>query len=164
LSYEDLLFIPHKLTGSDPNTPNASQVQEILLDYENNILGQYAEPGNRISQFMYDTLKLPWMFQPPITAFKQKDFKRREWNRDGKLETGEDDFLVSFKTSIHEMGNDRPTASMYTRWAQANPQLVGTEHDCVRVKARRIREATKLGDFDEIRLGCGVALLLFKKS
>lgn len=149
---------------SDPNTPNAARVQEIMFDLENNVLGKYALPGNLISQGMYEDLQMPWQVSPQVEAFHENDLRRREWNRDGRLENDESDFFIGYSTSVNKMRNGISSASMYTRWAAANPHLAGTEEDCVKVQARRIQEATQLGDDDELKVGTAVVLLLFKRS
>ena len=135
-----------------------------MFDLENNILGKYALPGNLVSQFMYEDLKMPWQVPSQIEAFHEADLKRREWNRDGKLGSDESDFLVGFSSSLKKIRSEKPSASMYTRWAEANPHLAGTPEDCVQVQARQIQEATQLGDDDEFKMGTAVVLLLLKRS
>lgn len=144
-----------------PSTPNAAEVSKALFELEYDILGPYELEGNRISQGMYDKLKLPWQVNPVVKAFDQTGFKRMEWNRDGKVEEGKD-FLIGYKQSVEEFERSMSTASMVTRWREANPQLVGTEQDCVKQIGRKLNEITG-HSFDRITLGHGVVLLLFKK-
>lgn len=145
-----------------PSTPNAAEVQKSLFELEYDILGPYALEGNRISQGMYDKLKLPWQVDPAVKAFDQTDFKRVEWNRDGKVGEGKD-FLIGYKESVEEFERGMSTASMVTRWREANPQLVDTEQDCVKHICRKLKQITGHG-FGEVTFGSGVVLLLFKKK
>ena len=144
-----------------PSTPNATEVQKTLFELEYDILGPYVLEGNRISQGMYDKLKLPWQVNPAVKAFDQTDFKRVEWDRDGKAEDGKD-FLIGYRQSLEDFERSMSTASMVTRWREANPPLVGTEQDCVTQTCRKIKEATGIS-FGEVTFGHGVVLLLFKK-
>lgn len=64
-------------------------------------------------------------------------------------------------TTLDEESKGLSTASMVTRWRAANPELVGTEKDVVKVFIRALREA--LGGQDWILRGSGTAILLFKK-
>ena len=144
-----------------PSTPNAAEISKVLFELEYDILGPYELEGNRISQGMYDKLKLPWQVDPAVKGFDQTDFKRMEWNRDGKVEEGKD-FLIGHKESIEEFERGMSTASMVTRWREANPRLVGTEQDCVRQIGRKLKEITG-ESFGEVTFGHGVVLLLFKK-
>lgn len=54
------------------------------------------------------------------------------------------------------------TVSMVTRWRAANPELVGTDKDVVKVFAKELREA--LGGQDWVVEGSGTTIMLFKKS
>ena len=110
---------------------------------------------------MYDDLKMPWQIEPPVTAFDEKDSKRYEWNRDGKVEQDED-FFQELKMSPHRYEQAMSTASMVTRWREDHPDLVGTDLDCVKQTVQRLKEAIG-GDF-EIKFGTGFVLLLFKKG
>ena len=149
------------LSCSDPSTPNASKVQEILSDLQLNILGPYTLPENWLSHHMYDDLTLPWQCAAPATNFPSSSFERIVWNRDGKL-SGSEDFLIGDTVTMPRFERIMSTASMVSRWRQAHPTLAGTDQDCVKQTVIRLKEALGEG-VDGIRLGCGVALLLFKK-
>jgi hypothetical protein len=63
---------------------------------------------------------------------------------------------------VGDMEKALATASMVTRWREANPDLVGTEKDCVRQYITELQAA--LGGKDECFGGSATAILLFKKS
>jgi hypothetical protein len=118
---------------------------------------------------MYDDLKMPWQVDPPINVFAQESFVRREWNRDGLLEEGKNDFFGgSQEISLAELEQSLGTASMVTRWREAPSDLVGTENDCVRTTMRAIVRA--IGDDDrdlsntKLRVGNATALVLFTRA
>ena len=54
------------------------------------------------------------------------------------------------------------TASPVKRWKDANPELVGTERDIVKMLVEELREA--LGGMKSVVVGNGVGLLLVKKA
>jgi trans-aconitate 3-methyltransferase len=54
------------------------------------------------------------------------------------------------------------TASMVTRWREANPDKVGTEDDCVTATSRALKKA--LGGKQSFVMGHGTVLLLFRKK
>jgi hypothetical protein len=118
---------------------------------------------------MYDDLVMPWNLKISVESFPQSSVKRHEWNRNGVLERGEDDFFSeSQESSLKELGDGLGAASMVTQWRKANPEAIEAGNDCVAVTMRKI--AVALGREDEdygdvrIRTGCATALLLFKRE
>ncbi|CAF0855710.1 unnamed protein product [Adineta steineri] len=145
-----------------PCTPNAAEVQRILFHLEREVLAPFELPSNRLSRDMYDKLVLPWDVMPPITAFSSSDFVRHEWDRDGILSNGNIFFGQSDETSLNELERGLATSSMVTRWRNANPDLVGTDKDCVRETMKKLKEA--LNGQETFIQGSGTVLLLFKKQ
>ncbi|PMD24966.1 S-adenosyl-L-methionine-dependent methyltransferase [Hyaloscypha hepaticicola] len=145
-----------------PSTPNYQKVQEVLLRFEREILAPYELPGNRVSMEMYDNLPLPWNVNPPVKDFPQLDYVKHDYDREGVLSNGVDFFGGGSFTTLDEESKGLSTASMVTRWRAANPELVGTDKDVVKVFIQALREV--LGGQDWILRGSGTAILLFKKS
>ena len=143
-------------------TPNAARVQEILYELERDVLAPYELPPNRLSRDRYVDLGLPWTVSPPEPGFSQEDFVRMEWNRDGEVQPGETFFRGRERVTLDEFARGCATASMVTRWRQANPTLAGTEHDCVNVAVRKLKEA--MGGRDWLEGGSALVLLMFKKN
>lgn len=162
------LFIVSTLNAlpPDPSTPNAAKVQRILFRLERELLASYELPGNRLSRDMYDNLLLPWDVSPSLEeAFPRALFVRHEWDREGVLSaTGPDaDFFGGGSYhALDDLEKGWATASMVTRWRQANATLVGTPDDCVELTVRQLRET--LGKTKGFVGGAGTAILLFKKS
>ncbi|PWY77003.1 hypothetical protein BO70DRAFT_388390 [Aspergillus heteromorphus CBS 117.55] len=154
-----------------PSTPHAPLVQKALFDLELNALAPHTLPQNRLSRDMYDDLPLPWTVSPAVPEFPESEFVRREWDRDGVLTDGKDFFGGGSEMTIEELERGFATASMVTRWREANPGLVGTEGDCVAVAVRGVRgailEAQGEGEGWEwdgrLRTGMGTVVLLFKR-
>jgi trans-aconitate 3-methyltransferase len=146
----------------DPSTPNYQNVQGVLLRFERETLAPYELPGNRLSMEMYDNLPLPWNISPPVKDFPQSEYIKHDYDREGVLSNGVDFFGGGSFTTLEEESKGLSTASMVTRWRAANPELVGTDKDVVRVFIRELREV--LGGQDWILRGMGTAILLFKKS
>jgi hypothetical protein len=155
---------------ADPSTPQAAKIQEILSNLEDNILGPYATPSNKLSRELYADLSLPWEVQPTVQAFAQaqSQFVRHEWDRDGKLSNGHEFFLGSDEATLEELGKSLGTASMVTRWREAHPELAGTDQDCVQLTMDALAKVlSEDGSVDlksmKIRTGSATVLLLFKK-
>ncbi|BDD62419.1 hypothetical protein MAP00_007387 [Monascus purpureus] len=153
---------------ADPSTPNAAEAQKALFHLELDVLKPSELPSNRISRSLYDELTLPWTVDPPVLSFSESGFTRFEWDRDGILTDGMD-FLNGDDVTIDDLEKSLNTASMVTRWREANPELAGTEHDCVKVASVKvaigeIRRAMGISHGGSIRTGNGVAILLFKRN
>lgn len=116
-----------------------------------------------MSRTMYEELPLPWTISPQIQDFPSSSFVRQEWDRDGVLSAGlEGDFLGgSSEQTLESLEASLSTASMVTRWREANPKLVGTSEDCVAVTMSALRDA--LGS-DRFRNGPATVLLMVKKK
>jgi hypothetical protein len=115
---------------------------------------------------MYDQLAMPW--DVGTTAFSPQHFIRREWNRNGSLETGDEDFFGgSIEMTLKDLGDSLGTASMVTRWCDAHPELVGTDHDCVALTLRKIAKEMGADDLDlkgiTIKVGHSTTLLLYTR-
>jgi hypothetical protein len=144
-------------------------VQKALSELEDDILGPHQLPSIKLTRNMYDDLVMPWILKNPVEVFPQSLFKRHEWNRNGVLEQGEDDFFSeSQENSLKELGDGLGAASMVTQWRKANSEAIEAGNDCVAVTMRKIavalgREHEDYGDI-RVRTGCATALLLFKKE
>lgn len=154
---------------ADQSTPNAGQVQQTLSHLEDDILGPYKLPANNVSRTMYADLGMPWSANPPVAAFPQPLSVRREWNRDGKLEPGQDDFYGgSSTTTLADLGRSLGTSSMVTRWREDHPGLVGTDGDCVVQTMQAVSGAMGAGAEDfgalTIKVGHATTLLLFTRA
>ena len=155
-----LIYIFHIFL--DPCTPNADEVQRILFHLEREVLAPFELVPNRLSRDMYDNLPLPWNVTPSVTAFSPSDFVRYEWDRNGILSNGNAFFGQSEEGSLDDLESGLSTASMVTRWRDANPELAGTEKDCLRETTKALRKA--LDGQETFIQGSGTVLLLFKKQ
>lgn len=118
---------------------------------------------------MYVDLVMPWDLKKSVEAFPQSSHKRFEWNRDGVLEEGAEDFFSeSKKLSLQELGDGLGTASMVTEWRKANPKATETGNDCVAMTMEKIVAALgreKEGyENSSLRAGSATTLLLFKRN
>ena len=134
-----------------------------MLRFERETLGPYELPANRLSRDMYDNLPLPWNMATPVTAFPQKDFVKHDFDREGVLSNGIDFFGGGEDESLEENEKGLGTASMVTRWREANPELVGTDRDVVKGYIAELRKALGPGP-ETFKRGSGTAVLFFKKA
>lgn len=148
-------------------TPNASEVQAILSEFEDVVLGPYALPANKLSQHNYRDLILPWDKTETASLFDENLFKRLEWDVGGQLTDGVDFFGGSEETTLAEIREGMSTASMVTRWRDAHPELVGTDRDCVNVLIQKLKAAAGVsGGRDEdakLSMGMGTAILIVNR-
>lgn len=155
-------------------TPNAAQVQAILSEFEDVVLGPYALPGNEISQDNYQTLVFPWDGDddnglPTSLLFDKWTLQRHEWDVGGQLTDGHDFFGGGTDTTLAELRAGMSTASMVTRWRTAHPALVGTDRDCVRVLVDKLREALGAREDEReedvrFRTGTGTGVLFVNRA
>lgn len=154
--------------SADPkSTPNASEVQAILSEFEDVILGPYALPANKLSQHNYKDLIIPWDKTETASLFDKNSFKRLEWDVGGQLTDGVDFFGGSEETTLAEIREGMSTASMVTRWRDAHPELVGTDRDCVNVLIQKLKAAMGVGGGREeeaiLGMGMGTAILIVNR-
>ncbi|KAG8525240.1 uncharacterized protein KY384_008884 [Bacidia gigantensis] len=144
-----------------PSMPNAMEATAILNRLIEVDTGEFEKPGNRICREAYHNLCMPWDVSPPVAGFSREGFKRMEWDREGKLSSGDHFFLGDKATTVQLVYEGICTSSMVQRWREGNPQLADTDED-VAVKAiKRVRE---LIGREEVIAGRDCVLLLFKKS
>jgi trans-aconitate 3-methyltransferase len=153
-------------------TPNAALVQSILSNLEDNLLAPYELSGNRLSRLGYATLPLPWDLEPDSSGnesdsdsgFDKSSFIRKVWDENGIPSSGPlGDFFAGTKAQkLEDLEKGLGSASMVIRWKEANPDLVGTEEDVVRVTMKKLREA--MGDIDDLEASGSFALIMFKKA
>jgi hypothetical protein len=159
-----------KLISSDPSTPSATEVQRILSHLEDDILAPYVLEPNRISRELYTSLPLPWDCKPPVDAFDEPSFFRHEWDVGGKLSNGEDFFGGTSETNLAQLGQALGTASMVTRWREANEKKpeIHRERDCVEVTIEELAKAMGVEPGKEgvavIKTGGATVLLMLKKK
>ena len=139
-----------------------AEVQQVALKLERETLAPYELPGNRLARDMYRDLPLPWDVDPTQTAFPRELFVRDEFDRDGipsNKETGEF-FCGTIELTPKQLGEKLAVSSMVTRWGEANPDLVGTDQDVVKLAIKELKEA--LGEQESLRIGYGFAILMFQ--
>ena len=173
------LFVhPRSVTGG-----RGEEVQGVLFGLERGELAGLEERGNRVSREMYDGLGLPWEVEGGVEGFSRDDwgYVRREWNREGGLGVagngvvGEveeevrelDERIIESlyrKESLEELASSLGTASMVTRWREANRERVesGEIEDCVQRMVADLRGI--LGEQDWLELGTGAVVLILRKA
>ncbi|KAH8597296.1 S-adenosyl-L-methionine-dependent methyltransferase [Bisporella sp. PMI_857] len=159
----------HSSLYCHPSTPNAAGVQKAFRYLEDEVLSPYELPSSKISHTMYQGLIMPWSVSGCGIEFPESSFVRREWDRDGALEPGKDDFFGSSREfTLQQLSDSLGTSSMVTRWREDNPALLGTGDDCVVLTMKAV--ATALGkqeqnpDEIKIRVGSSTTLLLFTRA
>ncbi|KAJ0417288.1 S-adenosyl-L-methionine-dependent methyltransferase [Aspergillus carlsbadensis] len=145
-----------------PDMPNVTALQEAMDRIETQYLQQHFTAGNWITRDGYHNLGLPWTVEPKVSGFNQGSFIRKDWGaRDedfysiGQPEVG----LDVFERMIG-------TGSPITRWREANPSLVGTEGDVVRIFRReieRLLRETGVKEGEEKVRGATTGFLLMVK-
>ncbi|KAK8069851.1 S-adenosyl-L-methionine-dependent methyltransferase [Apiospora phragmitis] len=63
-----------------PSVPNHEAVTAVLHHYEEYYLQPYYQPGNFAASNLYRNFKYPWDMDPPLPAFDQATFFRKEWD------------------------------------------------------------------------------------
>lgn len=117
-----------------PSMPAAAGIQAAIDLHDERDLVPFYEPGNLLTRNRYVGLPLPWTLPTPIPEFDRESFVRKEW------EAGEDFFLGDTEVGLEMFEKMMTTISAETRWRQANPDLVGTERDPLKMLCTEIRK------------------------
>lgn len=125
---------------TDPSLPNWEAIQAATDDYLHRYLQPYYERGNWMTRTRYVDLPLPWTITEPVRDFDENTFFRKDW-------TPEDEpFFVGLPEADMDMFEKTMTTnSAYTRWAQANPDIVGTDKDGLRILRKEIERLLQEG-------------------
>lgn len=126
-------------------------------------LARFEVARNILSRTLYHDLTLPWQLSQPHPAFKEVEYVRHEWDRDGVLSDGDDFYGGSLVISLETLERGYDTSSTVTRWREANPKLAYGPNDCVKRTISQLREAAGLEAKGTIRGSTSTALLLFKR-
>lgn len=147
-------------------TPSAAKVQQLLSHCEDSILGPHRVLGNRISRTLYADLPMPWNVDPVVPGLPKENFIRQTWNEDGKIPEGQDGFFFGRKETLGRIMGSLGTASMVTRWREANARKPEgeREEDCLEVLGRRLKETLGGGDDVELDAGVGVVVVMGKRA
>ncbi|KAG9237590.1 S-adenosyl-L-methionine-dependent methyltransferase [Amylocarpus encephaloides] len=146
----------------DPNQPNAQKLREIILRFQDETIAKYELPGNRLARGTYENLPLPWQASPPVLSLPEANFVKHDFDRGGVLSNGKTFFGGSRRLTLEQIEKAIGTASPVTRWREANPDLAGTEKDCVKTLVADLREA--LNGKEELIEGPATTILLFKRT
>ncbi|KAF5862067.1 hypothetical protein ETB97_012214 [Aspergillus alliaceus] len=103
----------------NPSTQNADEVRTRLIAKGRRYSSRTNSPEIRYL-LISTTLPLPWSVDPAVTAFPASDFVRVESERDGIPSDGKI-FFIGKDTTVDELEQRLGTASMVTRWREANP-------------------------------------------
>ncbi|KAK5069684.1 hypothetical protein LTR70_010721 [Exophiala xenobiotica] len=115
-----------------PSMPNADAIQAAMARIEEQYLMQYYERGNLLTRNRYLDLPLPWTLAQPVPEFDESNFLRKEWDVAEKF------FADQQEVDLDTFEKMMSTGSAVTRWREAHPDAVGTEHDVVRMLRREI--------------------------
>lgn len=148
--------------------PKAKEIQEVLSWFEDEVLGPYMTDGNRLSRAGYKGMGMPWDEEATKKLFPKGDFKRIDWDIDGKpsapaLKDGTPGpYQRMDEADIDGFEEGFGAASAVVRWKQANPDKVGTDQDPLRIMVNKLRNI--LGDRTKFLTGSSTSLLLFRRS
>ncbi|KAL2857301.1 S-adenosyl-L-methionine-dependent methyltransferase [Aspergillus pseudoustus] len=147
-----------------PDMPNAAAIQEVMDKIEVEYVQQHFIQGNWLTRERYQNLGLPWTVEPKVRGFDEASFVRKDWD------ARDEDFYAVGQPEADLDAFERMigTGSPITRWRQANPELVGTEKDVVRIFRREIerllREAGVKEGEERVRGATTGFLLMVKRE
>ncbi|UNI13606.1 Trans-aconitate 3-methyltransferase [Purpureocillium takamizusanense] len=156
-----------------PSMPAAARIQAAMDRHFEVNLRPHMTPGNQLVMDGYVDLPLPWTPTPGgdtndaasavAQQFDKARFVRKDWAAD------EDFFVSNAEVDLDGFEKMMATMSAQTRWNQANPELVGTDKDVVKILRREIENALHEAGVDkgkEVLKGSvlGVLLVVKKRS
>lgn len=148
-----------------PSHPRHREIQAVLSELEDGMLGSYMTPGNALSRHGYRDIALPWT--TGCAAFEASSLQRRDWDWEGvpsapRLSDGcPGPFLFGEPITLAQAEAAFGSASAVVRWRAANPEKAGTEEDCVKLTMRRLREVVG-EESPELILGPSCSLVLMR--
>ncbi|KAF3909615.1 hypothetical protein AA313_de0206683 [Arthrobotrys entomopaga] len=153
-----------------PPTPACAEI-DAAIDKFRESLKDHEEKGNIIAENLYLDLPLPWSLATPVTEFDEAAFVRKEWGngKPGSL-PGNEFWEMNQPGDLDFMEAAMGTASPVVRWREANPELVGTERDVVRVMRREMEAILEAAGYTVkageklLYGGTEAVLLLFTKK
>jgi len=148
-----------------PSTPNAAAVM-AAFDRFRDKLEPYLNAGNLLARELYVGMPLPWTLDVPVAAFDESTYVRREWNTEGSAQSL-DFYANAGALSMDAMEKLFGTLGPVTRWREAHPEAVGTEHDIVRITRREVEAALHEAGVEKgeelVDGAAGSVLMLVKK-
>jgi len=119
---------------ADPAMPAAAELDAAIARHREAHLRPYIVPGNMLTQNRYVDLPLPWTLEKPVQEFDESAFFRKDWD-------GSDPFYIGIpEADMDTMEKMMSTGSPVQRWRDANPDLVGTDRDVLKILRRDLEE------------------------
>ncbi|KAI7155361.1 UNC-50 family protein [Hortaea werneckii] len=136
-----------------PSVPGYRDIQSLLHTLEDEMLGPYMTPGNRLARGSVATGG-EGKENPSAAFFDEAAFERKHWDRDGvpsapPLADGSPGpYLLGREVDLQGGLRGFDSSGPVIRWREANPEKANTDQDPVRVIADRLMqvvgEQTKL--------------------
>ncbi|KAK8023191.1 methyltransferase domain-containing protein [Apiospora marii] len=147
-----------------PSMPNHEAVTAVLHHYDEHYLRPHYQPGNFAASDLYRNFTYPWDMDPPLPAFDQASFFRKEWDP----KAWESDFIIQPPANLDTMEKVMATVSPVQRWREAHPDLAGTDKDMVKMMRRDIEkilhEAGVEKGKESLKVGIAAVLVMTKKK
>ena len=96
---------------ADPSTPRFPEVRDLMTETKSLVFDPWMTAGNVVVASSYDTLPLP----EDEGLFSE--VTRLSWNRDGKLEQGQEDFALSRQLTVDEVVSPPPVGLESPLWS-----------------------------------------------
>jgi hypothetical protein len=154
------------------DTSGSDKIQAIIDDFRDNVLAPYNSPGTQLTHDGYVNLIMPWDDPATASLYDRQSSSRHELRaKDGYLpkthmtdtnigDVSLDEKLRRFEKLVNSFGT-------VNRWQEANPKLVGTKDDIVKVLMRKMREAAEesggLLDFSSVTDRLAIAVIIVQK-
>ena len=162
-----------------PSVPGYRDIQTLLHTLEDEMLGPYMTPGNRLARACYDQLPLPWTpvpagpdadgsANPGAGLFDEATFERKHWDRDGvpsapPLSDGSPGpYLLGREVDLQGGLRGFDSSGPVIRWREANPEKANTDQDPIRVIATRLKQV--VGEQTKLVVAPSCTVLLFRRT
>lgn len=141
-----------------PSTPRFPQVRDLMNETKSVVFDPWMAPGNVVVASSYDTLPLP----EDDGLFSE--VTRLSWNRDGKLEQGQEDFALSRQLTVDEVIGLSYSLGPVNTYNQKHPELFGTPRHPLEAQRHKLKDDLGFGDSQRISIGQTVSLLLLTRK
>ncbi|KAF4964051.1 hypothetical protein FSARC_8000 [Fusarium sarcochroum] len=151
-----------------------TQLQSIFDDFRNNVLAPYTTKSTHLTQNGYTDLVMPWDDPATASLYDRQTFIRHELGGEGGYIPAKDNRKADIAKNDETPENQLKklerlvgTLGSVNRWQEANPELVGTDEDCVNVLMNNVRKAVDEGesiDMSDLTAKMAIALILVKRK
>ncbi|KAK3937034.1 S-adenosyl-L-methionine-dependent methyltransferase [Diplogelasinospora grovesii] len=140
------------ISSREPRTEKEKKYQDIITRFREDFMAAHATPGNAIARGGYVDLPMPWDEGSHTASLFERDTYIREEREQSEWEQHSQE-KEEKKTTLKDLEELMATMSSVNRWRAANPELAGTDKDCVKVLMSQLQAVLGGNEDEEVDIG-----------